>query len=170
VAKLRAEVQRYIVTQLAMWERPTDVQAAVKERFNIEVSLPVLAYYDPTNATENLAEKWVLLFHQTRDTYRRQVGSIGISHRAVRLRKLDQMLQRAEAAKQDKLALEILTVAAKEIGGFYARFYEPAETLDYPTMTREQRRARMRELMCRDQVRVAEEQASRVIPLRRRAK
>lgn len=144
MAKLRVEVQEAIVRALARWERPTEIQAAVRERFSTEVSLPTIAYYDPHNSSTNLSDRWVLLFHEARAAFQKQAGSIGIAHQAFRLSKLDLLLRRAEETKNDKLALEVLALAAKEAGGFYAR--HPEIEVPAPALSGEQKRAQLREL------------------------
>ena len=78
------------------------------------------ASYDPTKAAgERLCPKWRAIFFATRAAFIAEIGRIGITHRAVRLRMLQRMADKAEAQGNTKLLLTLLEQAAKEMGGAY---------------------------------------------------
>lgn len=119
-AKLSDEVKRYIVQALACFDSPSIVAAAVKKDFGIEVSRQLVESHDPNKkAASGLAAKWRALFEETRKTFLEDTASIGISHRAVRLRALQRMADKAEGQGNMVLASNLLEQAAKEVGDSY---------------------------------------------------
>ncbi|MDP9590594.1 UNVERIFIED_ORG: hypothetical protein J2W19_003158 [Shinella zoogloeoides] len=119
-AKLTDEVKTYIVQALACFDAPSIVAAAVKKEFGIEVSRQLVESHDPNKkAASGLAPKWRVLFEETRKTFLEDTASIGISHRAVRLRALQRMADKAEGQGNMVLASSLLKQAAEEVGGSY---------------------------------------------------
>lgn len=119
-AKLSDEVKTYVVQALACFDSPSIVAAAVKKEFSIEVSRQLVESHDPNKkAASGLAPKWRILFEETRKTFLEDTASIGISHRAVRLRALQRMADKAEGQGNMVLASSLLKQAAEEVGGSY---------------------------------------------------
>lgn len=116
-AKLTPEAQAFAVQALACFDKPAAVAAAIREEFGVTITPQSVEAYDPTKrAGANIAQKWRLLFNETRETFLASTATIGISHRAVRLRLLDRMVGRAEAMGNMALAAQLLEQAAKEAG------------------------------------------------------
>ena len=119
-AKLTDEVKTYIVQALACFDAPSIVAAAVKKEFGIEVSRQLGESHDPNKkAASGLAPKWRVLFEETRKAFLEDTASIAISHRAVRLRALQRMADKAETQGNMVLASSLLKQAAEEVGGSY---------------------------------------------------
>lgn len=119
-AKLSDEVKTYIVQALACFDSPSIVAAAVKKEFGVEVSRQLAESHDPNKkAAAGLAPKWRVLFEETRKTFLEDTASIAISHRAVRLRALQRMAEKAENQGNMVLASSLLKQAAEEVGGAY---------------------------------------------------
>ncbi|WP_426126301.1 DUF2280 domain-containing protein [Pararhizobium sp. PWRC1-1] len=119
-AKLANEVKTYIVQALACFDSPSVVAAAVKKDFGQEVSRQLVESHDPNKkAASGLAPKWRVLFEETRKTFLEDTASIAISHRAVRLRALQRMADKAENSGNMVLASSLLKQAAEEVGGSY---------------------------------------------------
>ena len=119
-AKLTDEVKTYIVQALACFDSPSIVAAAVKKEFGVEVSRQLVESHDPNKkAASGLASKWKALFEETRKTFLEDTASIAISHRAVRLRALQRMAEKAEGQGNMVLASSLLKQAAEEVGGAY---------------------------------------------------
>ncbi|QIG67244.1 DUF2280 domain-containing protein [Rhizobium phage RHph_TM3_3_3] len=119
-AKLTREQQTYVVQALACFDTPTIVAAAVKKDFGVILSPQLAETYDPTKkAGRNLAARWKALFEETRKTFLEDTASIAISHRAVRLRALQRMAEKAETQGNMVLASSLLKQAAEEVGGSY---------------------------------------------------
>jgi hypothetical protein len=119
-AKLSDEVKTYIVQALACFDSPSIVAAAVKKEFGAEASRQLVESHDPNKkAASGLAPKWRALFEETRKAFLEDTASIGISHRAVRLRALQRMVDKAETQGNMVLASNLLKQAAEEVGGSY---------------------------------------------------
>ncbi|MBD9510011.1 DUF2280 domain-containing protein [Ensifer sp. ENS10] len=119
-AKLSDEVKTYIVQALACFDSPSVVSAAVKKEYGLDVSRQLVESHDPNKkAASGLAPKWRVLFEETRKTFLEDTASIAISHRAVRLRALQRMADKAETQGNMVLAADLLEQAAKEVGDSY---------------------------------------------------
>ncbi|QFI65778.1 DUF2280 domain-containing protein [Sinorhizobium alkalisoli] len=119
-AKLSDEVKTYIVQALSCFDSPSVVAAAVKKEFGVDVSRQLVESHDPNKkAASGLAPKWRVLFEETRKTFLEDTATIAISHRAVRLRALQRMAEKAENQGNMVLASSLLKQAAEEVGGAY---------------------------------------------------
>lgn len=119
-AKLSREQQTYVVQALACFDSPTVVAAALRKEFSVILTPQSIEAYDPTKkAGKNLADRWKNIFEETRKTFLEDTASIAISHRAVRLRALQRMADKAENQGNMVLASSLLKQAAEEVGGSY---------------------------------------------------
>lgn len=119
-AKLSDEVKTFIVQALACFDSPSAVSKAVKAEFDVEASRQLVESHDPNKvAASGLAEKWRQLFAETRKAFLEDTSQIGISHRAVRLRALQRMAEKAETSGNMVLAASLMEQAAKEVGDSY---------------------------------------------------
>ncbi|ETA72325.1 MULTISPECIES: DUF2280 domain-containing protein [Mesorhizobium] len=119
-AKLNDEVKTFIVQALACFDSPSTVAASVKRELGIDVSRQLVESHDPNKkAASGLAPKWRVLFEETRKAFLEDTASIGISHRAVRLRALQRMADKAETMGNMSLAAQLHKQAAEEVGNAY---------------------------------------------------
>ncbi|MCZ0964315.1 DUF2280 domain-containing protein [Paracoccus benzoatiresistens] len=119
-AKLNNEVRTFIVQALACFDGPSAVVKAVEDEFRITIARQSVEAYDPTKrAGRDLATKWRTIFEETRTAFLEDTSKIGISHRAVRLRALQRMAEKAETQGNMVLASSLLEQAAKEMGGAF---------------------------------------------------
>ena len=119
---LSNQVKTFIVKQLALYQSPSEVAAAVAHEFGVSVTLQQVSKYNPDNHTAiNLAADLKALFYQTRRAFLADAAKIAVSHQSYRLRQLDAALQRqlAKPNKNEQLILQILEHAAKEAGGMF---------------------------------------------------
>ena len=117
---LKDEVKTFIVQSLACFDTPSVVVEAVRKEFGATITRQSVEGYDPTKkAGSNLAEKWRQLFEETRKTFLEDTASSAISDRAVRLRALQRMADKAENQGNMVLASSLLKQAAEEVGGAY---------------------------------------------------
>lgn len=116
--KLETVHQVFIIQQLAVFERPKDVQDALKQKFDIEISLPGVVYYDISNPV--LPKKLKALFNAARNKFLKDSSKIPIANKSYRLSKLQRMFEAEESESprlQNKKAMRaILEQAAKESG------------------------------------------------------
>ena len=120
MAALKDDVKAFIVQALACFDKPSQVVASVKEHFKIDVSRQQCETYDPTKyAGRSLNIKWRTIFEDTRKRFREETADIGIASRAGRLRALDRMAGKAEDKGNIPLAIQIIKLAAEEVGDVY---------------------------------------------------
>lgn len=120
MATLSNEVKAFIVQALACFDTPSQVAAAVREEFGIEVTRQKCEAHDPTKrAGKDLAKRWVVMFEDTRKRFREEVAEIPIANRAYRLRALGRMAEKAENMRNLALTAQLLEQAAKECGDVY---------------------------------------------------
>lgn len=120
MAKLTAAQKTYIVQRLACFETPSAVVEAVKEEFGLEMTRQRVQQYDPTKvAGQQLSQKLRTLFEETREKFITDTSGIAVSHKAVRLQRLERMANRAETKGNYVLAASLLEQIAKEMGEQY---------------------------------------------------
>lgn len=114
------EVKRFIINALAAYDTPSQVSAAVKDEFGVEVSRQAVEAHDPTkHAGRNLANKWREMFEQSRTGFIDEATLVPIAHRSTRLRALHRMAQAAERKGNYPLAAQLHKQAAEEMGNAY---------------------------------------------------
>lgn len=125
MAALSTDVKAFIVQQLACFDTPSQVVAAVKTEFGIGVSRQAVEAHDPTKkAGARLAPRWAELFTQTRERFRNDTAEIPIANKAFRLRALNRMAMKAEDTRNIVLAAQLIEQAAKEAGGAYTNRHQ----------------------------------------------
>jgi len=118
--KLTEEAKVFVVQSLACFDPPSVVVKAIKDDFQVDITGQAIESYDPTKrAGKGVAEKWRLLFWETREAFLKDTAKIGIANRAVRLRALERMAARAEKQGNLALAKDLHEQAAKEVGDVY---------------------------------------------------
>ncbi|MDX2205760.1 MAG: DUF2280 domain-containing protein [Hyphomicrobiaceae bacterium] len=119
-SKLSEAVKTRIVTGLACFEAPSAIAEAILAEFGVAVSRQLVSGYDPgTAAGKRLAARWQSLFQETRARYTSDVAEVAVAHHAVRMRRLEALYHRAEAAGELALAAALLEQAAKDAGGAF---------------------------------------------------
>lgn len=114
------EVKAFIVQAVACFDTPSDVAAAVKTEFGVEVTRQLVQCHDPTKyAGRKCAQKWKALFKATREEFLKKSADIPIAQRSYRLRALQRMAERAERSKNYPLAAALHEQAAKECGDVF---------------------------------------------------
>lgn len=130
MARLTAEQKTFIVQRLACFDTPSAVAEAVKEVFGLELTRQTIQVYDPTKiAGKTLAKKWRELFDATREQFLTDTTGIAVSHKAVRLQRLERMADKAEARGNYVLAAQLLEQIAKECGDMFTNLRRVAPTM-----------------------------------------
>lgn len=118
--KLTVALQTYVVQRLACFDSPSEIAAAIRKESGIEITPQSVEAYDPTKkAGTNLAQRWRSMFEEARKAFLDDVSGIAIAHKAVRLRRLDQMEASARGKGNMDMASKLLEQAAKEVGNSY---------------------------------------------------
>lgn len=114
------EVKRFIINALAAFDTPSQVVAAVKEEFGLDVTRQAVEGHDPTkHAGRSLAPKWREMFEAARKGFINEATQVPIAHRSTRLRALDRMAKAAEKRGNFPLAAQLHKQAAEEMGNAY---------------------------------------------------
>lgn len=123
--KLDVAVQTFVVQSLACFDGPGVVAEAVRKEFGQTIARQSVEAYDPNKkAGAKLAQRWRVLFAETRKAFLESTAEIGISHRTVRLRALQRMATAAEDRGNMPLAAQLLEQAAKEMGNAFTNRHE----------------------------------------------
>lgn len=119
--KLTKEQQTFVVQGVACFDTPKTVADALKVAFGVEISPQAVEKYDPTKrAGAALSAQWRAVFEESRKAFLDDTASIAIANRAVRLRMLQRMAEKAEERKNYPLAAQLIEQAAKECGDAYS--------------------------------------------------
>lgn len=119
-AKLSDDAKTYVVQALACFDSPSEVAEAVRKEFGVEITKQSVEAYDPTKvAGKGLAKTLKAIFEATREAFLKEISSIPIAHRAVRLRALQRMLEKAEKVGNIALVVQITVEAEKIVGEIY---------------------------------------------------
>ncbi|MFA0998126.1 MULTISPECIES: DUF2280 domain-containing protein [Pseudomonas syringae group] len=93
MAVLRSEVKAFVVQALACFDTPSQVVAAVKTEFGIEITRQQCESHDPTKfAGQRLGKNWAELFHSARKRFREETTDIPIANRGSLIQALDEKL------------------------------------------------------------------------------
>ena len=117
------EIKTFIVKALATFDTPSEVAAAVKTNFGVELSRQHVYGYDP-KCSKPPAPRWCALHAATRAAFLSELAEIGIAHKAFRLRALDRMVHHAMKHRFSGRAQSLLEQAAKECGGVFEHGYQ----------------------------------------------
>lgn len=87
----------------------------------MSVSSDQVVYYNPNSSrgSDRLARKWKDLFHETREKFLSETRDIAIANKAYRLRRLQEMADKARRAGNLPLAAEFMEQAAKDVGEYF---------------------------------------------------
>lgn len=120
MARLSQHVKRFIVQALACYDTPSEVAAAVKEEFDIDMHRATVQCYDPEKAQgQDLSQPLRELFYETRKKFKESTEGIPITNKSVRLRELEKMFWQAKRMGNLPLAASLLEQASKETGNYW---------------------------------------------------
>jgi hypothetical protein len=129
MSALPEHIKLQIVQALACFDTPSQVAKAINAEFSAAVSPQQCERYDPTKrAGSVLSKKYREIFAETRKTFLEDTSLIGVSHRAVRLRTLQRMIDRAESQGNLSLVAQLLEQVAKETGDAYTNRHKLEHT------------------------------------------
>lgn len=130
MAKLADNIKEFIVIALACYDTPSQIVKAVKEEFKLEIPRQQVEEYDPMKRCKTA--KWVDLHREVRAAFLRDLSSVPASKKAVRVRRLALMAERAEGKGNVVVAAQLYEQIAKEMGEAYTnrRVIVPANPLD----------------------------------------
>lgn len=136
MAGLTDEHRRFIVESLACYDTPAMIIADLKEQYDVVATPQQIAYYNPKSAQakQQLSQEWKDLFDARRKEFDNEVETIPIARKAVRLRRLQRIINSAKADKMPVIVMNAMKQVAMEVGGMFER----QEKLDPKDLTDEQ--------------------------------
>lgn len=118
MAALPENVKTRIVQGLACYDTPSQVSKDIYAAFGLHVTPQHCEIYDPTKAAgKGLGKKFRAIFEETRRTFLKDLGQIAMSHRAVRMRRLERFIDRAESAGNIGMAAQLIEQVSRECEG-----------------------------------------------------
>lgn len=115
--KYSDDVKTRVVQSLACFDPPSVVVKTIKADLGVDITAQAVEGYDPNKvAGKKLSKRFRELFDATRKAFLEDTATIAISHRAVRLRALQRMAEKAETQGNMVLAANLMEQAAKEVG------------------------------------------------------
>lgn len=107
MATLQTKHKRFVVKRLAVFDRPSQVRDALKDRHGVEASLAQLAHYDPTNTNgQSLASDLKTLFWETREAFINMETGAATRYKARRLRELERIVERLKTKADDMAEID----------------------------------------------------------------
>jgi hypothetical protein len=141
-SRLSTAARIFIVRSLACFDSPANIIAAVKSEFGESVGPQTLAHYDPTKAAGcRLGRRWRLLFEETRKDFIDELNTIGVTHRAARLRKIDRHVTLHDEAGNSLVMARLLKQAADEMGDIETNRHRPTRRIGRNISHRERAKA-----------------------------
>lgn len=114
--RLPAEIKRRIVELFATFQSVSQIHAAILSEFNLDLAKSTIVHYDPTRSPR-LSPRLRQLFDEVRSRYVERAADVAIAHQAHRLRLLENLVAKAEKARDFGNAIKGLELAAREMGG-----------------------------------------------------
>ena len=123
MARLKKEVQVFIVRSLAVFNTPTETALLVQEEFQLQITRQKCEAYDPTKRSgQDLSQELKTEFELARADFLEKPQNIPIANLAVRLQRLEN--QYIKHGKNRVAAQSLLKQAAEDIGGKYTNKQE----------------------------------------------
>ncbi|WP_186198198.1 DUF2280 domain-containing protein [Burkholderia gladioli] len=118
MAALPEPVKARIVQGLACFDSPSQVARDIYAEFGLTVTPQHCESYDPTKAAgAKVGKQRRAEFESIRAAFLADLGKTATSHRAVRLRRLERLMTRAEASGNIVLTAQLLDQIARECEG-----------------------------------------------------
>jgi hypothetical protein len=114
-----------IVVLLGQNKRPFEVVAIMREERGVETSVDQVLTYDPRSSRFKAdREKWTPIFEAAVEAYANDIKAVVVAKQTWRLNELHDLYKKAKAAKNIKLAAELLEQIARETGGNFTNARE----------------------------------------------
>jgi hypothetical protein len=119
--RLSDAVKRRIVEHLACYYTHAEVVELIAKEFDVTMTSRHVRAYDPTSFQFAGSHRWLEYFQVVRKRFANEVGDVAISHRVYRLRRLQQIFDKAWDRGDLVRAQAVLEQAAKEAGDWYVK-------------------------------------------------
>jgi hypothetical protein len=116
---LPMKVKKFIVTALASGCGVAEIANMVRDRYKVETTYAQIARYNPLRVSgSSLSAPLKKLFMEKRAKAIEATDETDLAHKAIRLHRLDYLMDRAEATNDTKLQVSVLDLARKEMAEF----------------------------------------------------
>lgn len=119
--RLPETVKRRIVEHLACYRTHAETVDLIAEEFRLTLTPRHIRVYDPMSFQFAGSPRWLDYYQTVRKRCQQEAGDVAIVSRLYRLRRLDQIHNRAMQRGDLARAQSALEQAAKEVGNFYIR-------------------------------------------------
>jgi len=106
-----------IIELFAQFQTVSIVRATIKAEFGRTLSDATLSHYDATRACSKLSQEQREQFTTLRASYIDSAKDVAIAHQAHRLRRYEEVYDKALKGRDYGAALKAMELAAKELGG-----------------------------------------------------
>lgn len=126
MATLKPKHKSFIVKQIACYEKPVEIKDKVQEKYQVEVTLSQLAFYNPENTQggQQLSRKWKAMFNETREKFLEGSIDVPIANKMVRLQRLEKLWDVYYEMGNYGGCERVLEQAAKQMNGAYGPMKE----------------------------------------------
>lgn len=126
MATLKPKHKEFIVKELACYEQPAEIQTKVQDKYQVEVTLSQLAFYNPENTqgSRQLSRKWKAMFNETREKFLEGAIDVPIANKMVRMRRLEKLWDAYYEMGNYGGCERVLEQAAKQMNGAYGPMNE----------------------------------------------
>lgn len=114
--KLSINVRRRIVELFATFQTVSVIRDVLKTEFGLSLAPQTIQHYDPERS-RYLSPKLRAHAAAIRERYVTDAAKVAVAHQAHRLRKIEDIVEKATISKDYASALKGLELAAKEMGG-----------------------------------------------------
>lgn len=119
MAELAEHHKEAIVLLFARFKRPAEVVEAMRDEFELELTVQQVRTYNPEHPQFEVGEKWRGIFEAARKAYIEDVSQVPVANQGFRLNELHDLYLKAKKQKNLKLAAELMEQISKECGGVF---------------------------------------------------
>jgi hypothetical protein len=106
-----------LVELWAQFQTLSAISKAIKAEFGLTLDPRTICQYDGASRSCRMGKRLRLYFAEVRKEYIQRAADVAVAHQAHRLRKLEEVIEKAIASKDFNSALKGLELSAKEMGG-----------------------------------------------------
>lgn len=115
--RLTTAMRSRIIELFAQFQTVKIIRATIKAEFGRDLADATISHYDPTRASCQLSQAQRAQFDALRASYVNSAKDVAIAHQAHRLRKYEEIYEKALKGRDYSAALKAMELAAKELGG-----------------------------------------------------
>ncbi len=115
--RLTTAMRNRIIELFAQFQTVSVIRSAIKTEFGRTLADATISHYDPTRASSKLSVEQRAQFDALRASYVDSAKDVAIAHQAHRLRKYEEIYDKALKGRDYSAALKAMELAAKELGG-----------------------------------------------------